>query len=198
MNPTDAVTRFLDEWRQGDATVLPKLLAVLYDEMHRIAERQLRHERSDHTLQPTALVHEAYLRLVDQRSQNFENRAHFLAVASTAMRRVLMQHARGRDAQKRGGGRVQVTLGDVAGAFEERATDLVALDDALERLEQFDPVKSRIVELRFFGGLTIEEIADVLGIATRTVERDWRAARAWLKVEVGKRLDDERPDGTQD
>lgn len=178
--PTD-ITRMLAAMDEGDEEVLPKLLSAVYDELHGLAERHLKRERRDHTLQATALLNEAYLRLVDQRNQDWKNRSHFLAVASTAMRRVLLHHARSHLAQKRGGDHGKVTLFEAASVFEERAEDLVALDEALEKLSEFDPQNARVVELRFFGGLKVEETAEILGISTRSVERGWRVARAWLR-----------------
>ena len=184
MATSNEVTHLLERLREGDQASLPQLLAVLYDELRRMAVGQLRRERPDHTLQPTALLNEAYLRLVDQRQQDWKNRAHFLGVASTAMRRVLMHHARKQAADKRGGQARQVTLFDAAHLFEEPAEDLLALDEALDRLAGFDAVNARIVELRFFGGLTMEEIAKLLELPLRNVERGWRVTRAWLRSEI--------------
>lgn len=191
MDPADEVTQILGELREGDEASFSRLLSLLYDEMHRLASGQLRRERADHTLQPTALLNEAYMRLVDQRNQNWKNRSHFLAVASTAMRRVLLHHAQKRRADKRGGGAQKVTLFEAASVFEERADDLLALDEALDRLAEFDPVNARLVELRFFGGLPMEEIAKVLEIPLRSAERGWRVTRAWLKNEIEKDSRDE-------
>ena len=157
------------------------MFAELYDQLHALAGALMREERDDHTLQPTALVNEAYLRLVDQREQSWENKSHFLAIASTAMRRVLLEHARARMAEKRGGGAERVTLFEVSSAMEERPEALVALDEALEHFAEIDPQNARIVELRWFGGLEVSEVATLLGVSTRTVERGWRAARAWLR-----------------
>ena len=185
MAPTRDVTRLLAECRAGDESALERLLPLVYSELHGLADRHLRRERRDHTLQPTALVHEVYLSLVDREEQNWQNRAHFLCVAATAMRHILINHAHGRNAAKRGGGRLRLTLFEAVSAFEERAEDLVALDEALTRLAVFDERRSRLVELRFFGGLTVEEAAKVLEVSTRTVEREWRLARAWLRKEVG-------------
>ncbi len=186
MNPPTEVTRLLAQYRDGDPDVLSRLLPLVYEDLRELAGRQLRRERADHTLQPTALVHEAYLRLVDQEARSFENRAHFLALAATAMRRILVNHAVARRAEKRGGGAEKVTLFEAASVFEERAEDLVALDEALNRFAAIDPEKCRIVELRFFAGLTAEETAECLSTSLRTVERGWRFAKAWLRKEIGE------------
>ncbi len=186
MDNAPDITLLLNQLKDGDETVLDRLMPLLYDEMRHLAMRHFRGERPDHTLQPTALLNEAYLKLVEQRNQSWENRSHFLSVASTAMRRVLMHHAGRRNAEKRGGNRARVTLFEAASIFEEQAEDLVALDDALERLAEFDPQNAKIVELRFFCSLSNEETADVLGVSTRTVERGWRVARAWLKSQIDK------------
>jgi RNA polymerase sigma-70 factor (ECF subfamily) len=180
------VTRLLQAVGSGDREALDQLLPVVYDELRRLADRYLRSERSDHTLQPTALVHEAYLRLVDQ-NISWQNRSHFFGVAAQMMRRVLVDHARGLHAAKRGSGGAKVSLEDVFDLSDERASDLVALDDSLTALAEFDPLKSKIVELRFFGGLSIEETANVLDIGTATVIRQWRMAKAWLYSEVSKK-----------
>jgi len=183
--PRHDVTRLLDDCRSGDRSAFDKLLPLLYDELRSLAKSQLGRERRDHTLQPTALVHEAFLKLVGERDRDWKNRTHFFALASQAMRRVLLNHAESRRAMKRGGGDARkVTLFEAASLFEEQAEDLVALDEALTRLAAFDEAKCRLVELRFFGGLTTEETAEVLGVSSRTVERDWRLARAWLRKEV--------------
>ncbi len=166
----------------GDALAVERLSSLLYDELRALAERYMRRERSNHTLQPTALVHEAYLRLIGT-GIAFQNRAHFLALAARTMRRVLLDHARRRAATKRGGGVERVTLADVAAA-DSRTLDLIAVDAALERLAQIEPRQAQVVELRFFGGLEIEEAAEVLGVSKATVKRDWRFARAWLAGEL--------------
>ena len=178
------VTRILCAARDGSDHALEELLPVVYTQLHGLARRQLRRERDGHTLQATALVNEAYLRLVAERERNWENRAHFMTVAATAMRRVLVNHAEKRRAQKRGGDRERIALDEALDVLAERAADVLALDEALDRLAAFDPQKGRIVELRFYGGLTIEETAHVLGVSTRTVERGWRLAKAWLRSEV--------------
>jgi RNA polymerase sigma factor (TIGR02999 family) len=170
--------------RKGRRGALDELLAAAYPELRRIAAAHLRREREGHTLQPTALVHEAYVRLVDQRDVEWQNRAHFLGIAAQAMRRILVDHARRRQAGKRAGGLTRVTLDDAWMSPKERDVELVALDDALSTLAARDVELSRLVELRFFGGLTIEETAEVLGVSTATVERDWAVARAWLRREM--------------
>jgi RNA polymerase sigma factor (TIGR02999 family) len=182
---TQEVTQLLAKLSSGDRTALDELLPLVYDELRRLADRYLRRERSDHTLQATALVNEAYLRLVDQ-NVPWQNRAHFFGVAAEMMRRILVDHARSHQAQKRGSGGVKLSLDEAINMSDERAADLISLDEALNALAQFDPQKSRIVELRFFAGLSIEETAKVLGIGTATVIRQWRMAKAWLYHEVSK------------
>ena len=186
-NPqTPDVTQLLLNWSNGDRDALEQLLPLVYRELHQLAARYLRRERSDHTLQATALVHEAYLKLIDQREVQWQNRAHFYGVAAQAMRRILVDHARTHMAAKRGSGGVKLSLDDNEAAIvsDARAEEMVALDDALNQLSEIDPQKSRIVELRFFGGLSIEETAEVLGIGTATVTRQWRMARAWLYGQI--------------
>jgi RNA polymerase sigma factor (TIGR02999 family) len=179
------VTRLLVEHDvRSDPRAMQTLFGLVYEDLHQLADRCLRRERSGHTLQPTALVHEAYLRLVHQRHQTFANERQFLGVAAMAMRRILIHHAEKRSAQKRGAARERVTLFEAASVMEERAPDLLALDEALTRLEAIDPAKCRIVELRFFAGLSVEETARVLDCSTRTVERDWRLAKAWLRLHL--------------
>ena len=178
------VTRLLARCRDGDGEALRDLLTALYDELKSIAERQLRSESSGHTLQPTALVHEAYLKLVRQRSASWVDRAHFFSTAATAMRRILVNHAHQKKTLKRGGGRARVLLFEAASLFEERVDNLVALDAALEKLAGIDGRKARVVELRFFAGLDVPTAARVLDVAPRTVERDWRFAKAWLRAEL--------------
>ena len=176
--PTD-VTAILQDWREGNAEALPRLLDAVYAELRRLARHYLSQERAGHTLQPTALVHEAYMKLVDQRV-SWQNRAHFFAVAAQAMRRVLVDHARGHLAQKRGGAQERVTLSAAEGLAAPEV-DLIALDSALEKLAALDPRQSQIVELRYFGGLTNEETAEALGISPATVKREWTVAKAWLR-----------------
>jgi RNA polymerase sigma-70 factor (ECF subfamily) len=180
------VTAVLEDLRQGDPKAFETLLALLYRDLRRIAASYFRAERASHTLQPTALVHEAYLRLVHKRDARWESRAHFLNAAAQVMRRILVDHARARGAGKRGGEGVRVTLDDALAGAPERDLDLLALDDALTKLAKTDARLSRIVELRAFGGLTTGEIAEALGTSERTVEREWATARAWLRVELGK------------
>jgi RNA polymerase sigma factor (TIGR02999 family) len=178
--PAVNVTQLLVAWSEGDQTALDQLTPLVYDELRRLARAQLRNERPGHTLQTTALVNEAYLRLVDQRHVRWQNRAHFLAISAQLMRRILVDYARRRKFQKRGGGAVQVTLGEAEAISDQRAPDLVALDEALAELAQMDPRRARVVELKFFGGLNIDETAGVLKISPTTVERDWTTAKAWL------------------
>ena len=178
----ESVTRLLQDLRGGRSEAVESLLAAIHGELRRLAAGQLARERPDHTLQPTALVNEAYLRLIDQREHNWESRSHFLSIAAKAMRRILLQHARDRMADKRGGGRERVTMFEAASPFEEEPEDLLALDVALERFAAIDPPNAQIVELRFFAGLTTEETGKMLGVSSRTVERGWRAARAWLRA----------------
>ena len=178
------VTRLLIQLTDGNRTVLDDLLPLVYGELRSLAANYLRRERSAHTLQPTALVHEAYLRLVDQNQVRWQNRAHFFGVAAQMMRRILVDHARGHNAEKRGGEVAKLSLDGNVDVTDERATDLIALDDALTTLAALDEQKSRIVELRFFGGLSVEETAEVLGVSAPTVKRQWRMAKAWLYGQV--------------
>lgn len=181
MEMQEDVTRLLREWGNGDPRALDRLTPLVYGELKRLAGRYLRRERPDHTLQSTALVHEAYLRLIDQHSVQWQNRAHFFGVAAQLIRRILVDYARNRNAAKRGAGACKLSLDDVIEPPRiERGLDLVALDDSLEALTRIDPQQSRIVELRFFAGLSIEETAEVLRISPATVKRDWTAAKAWL------------------
>jgi RNA polymerase sigma factor (TIGR02999 family) len=179
------VTTLLDEWSRGDRHALDRLLPLVYAELRRIAARQLRRERDGHTLQPTALVHEAYVRLVDQRSVDWQNRAHFYGVAAQVMRRVLVDHARRQAARKRGDGAQRVPLEDIVDTAQAREIPVLALDHALSRLERADSGLARIVELRAFGGLTIDEAAHVLNVSPSTAKREWRTAKAWLARELG-------------
>ena len=180
------ITQILLEWRSGESAALERLLPAIYPELHRQAERAMRRENEGHTLQPTDLVHEAYMRLVDQRRVEWKNRAHFFGIAAQVMRRVLVDHARARLADKRGGGAQQVTLAGVDADQSRNAdVDVLALNDALERLAQFDPHQAKLVELRYFAGMTIEETAEALGSSAATVKREWALARAWLHRELG-------------
>ena len=180
------VTQLLVAYNNGDHEALDRLLPLVYDELRSLADHYLRRERPDHTLQATALVHEAYLRLVDQ-NVPWQNRAHFFGVAAQMMRRILVDHARQNLAAKRGSGGIKLPLDDAINLTEERATDLIALDDALTALAEFDPQKSRLVELRYFAGLSVEDTARVLGVSVPTVVRQWRAAKAWLFHEISQR-----------
>jgi RNA polymerase sigma-70 factor (ECF subfamily) len=183
----DEVTNLLRSWGRGEEDAANRLLAVIYDDLHAQAARAMRREGGEHTLQATALVHEAYLRLVDQKHVDWKNRAHFFAIAAQSMRRVLVDHARGRLAEKRGGGVEKVTLSDAAvGVNDDDAVDVLALHDALERLAALDPDQARVVELRYFGGMNIDETAEALGISAATVKREWAVARAWLKRELSE------------
>jgi RNA polymerase sigma factor (TIGR02999 family) len=177
--PGDVTQRLVD-YGNGKRDALDEMLPMVYAELRRIAASHLRRERHDHTLQPTALVHEAYMRLVDQKKVDWRNRAQFLGLAAEMMRRILINHALEKQAAKRGGGAFKVTLSEVAQVFAPIDVDMLALNRAMERLAEIDPRKSRLVELKFFGGLTIEEIAEVMEISTATVEREWAFARAWL------------------
>ncbi|MBC7930810.1 MAG: sigma-70 family RNA polymerase sigma factor [Rubrivivax sp.] len=180
------VTELLIEWREGDEAALDRLMPLVYEELRRMAAHYMRGEREGHTLQASALVNEAYLRLADHRNMQWEGRAHFFGVASQAMRRVLVDHARTRGYQKRGGGQEKIPLEDAAVVAAQPGSDIVALDEALKELARFDERKARIVELRYFGGLSVEETAEVLGVAPITVIRDWNTAKAWLLRELSK------------
>jgi RNA polymerase sigma factor (TIGR02999 family) len=198
--PDGRVTQLLVKWASGDKRALGELMPLVYGELRRLAERQLRGERSNHTLQPTALVHEAYLRLIDQKDASWQSRAQFIGLASQLMRRILIDHARARLASKRGGGVTPASLDQTGAAVaasgedgsrvealelaSNPAVDLPAIDSALSRLEALDPKQGRIVELRFFGGLSIEETAQVVGVSPATVKREWALARAWLRREL--------------
>ena len=177
------VTALLQAWSDGDRGALDRLTPVVYDELRRLARRYLRRERTGHSLQTTVLVNEAYVRLVDYKRMHWQNRAHFFAVSAQLMRRILVEHAR-RHNLKRGGGLQHVSLEEAVEVGGGRATDLVALDDAMNALARLDPRKARVVEMRFFGGLSVEETAQVLRVSPVTVKRDWRAARIWLYREL--------------
>lgn len=186
-SPPD-VTALLSRLSQGDRSVIERLMPLVYDDLHRRAQRLMRQERSDHTLQPTALVHEAYLKLVQQREPSFKNRTHFYAVAAHFMRRILADHARAHLSAKRGGGEFHISLDeslhDRLPARTDTPTGLLAVDHALEKLAALDPRQEQIVELRFFGGLTVNEVAEVLAVSPRTLEREWTLARAWLYLQI--------------
>ena len=185
--PPSQVTKLLQGWRGGDRNDLEALLPLVYDELRRLAHHHLRNERPDHTLQSTALVHEAYFRLVGQDLPEWESRAHFFAIAAQLMRQILVDYARRHRASKRGSGVCTLTLDDAAALPERKDVDVLALDDALNPLAEIDPRQARVVELRFFAGLSLEETSEVMGIATATVQRDWTAARAWLHREISRR-----------
>ena len=177
------ISHLLKEWNAGDPEALDRLTPLVYEGLRRQAARYLRRERPGHTLQTTALIHEAYLRLVDAGDVHWQGRAHFFAIAANLMRRILVDHARRRDADKRGGSHVRVQLDEaVAGGTD---VDLLAIDEALDRLAAVDPQQARVVELRFFSGLSVEETAAALGVSPKTVKRDWSVARAWLRREIG-------------
>ena len=180
------VTALLQAWSAGDEAALQRLVPLVYAELHRLAHRYMRGERHAPTLQTTALVNEAYLHMVDARRVRWQDRAHFLAVAAQMMRRILLQAARTRGRQKRGGDVVRVELDESVDAMAMRSRELVALDDALDALAQFDPRKAKLVELRFFGGLSVEDAAEVLKVSPQTVLRDWKLARAWLTEELAR------------
>src|SRR5579859_3564876 len=189
--PTHDVTQLLQAWGHGDQAALDRLMPLVYEDLRRIAKRNMARERPGHTLQTTALVNEVYLRLVGERKFSWQDRAHFFAICARTMRRILIDFARSRQYQKRGGDVVAVTIEDARGVSDQPAVDLVALDDALDDLANLDPRKSQVVELRFFGGLSVEETAEVLKISPETVMRDWKTAKAWLYRELGGN----KPDG---
>jgi RNA polymerase sigma factor (TIGR02999 family) len=192
-SPKD-VTQLLVDWSKGDQEALNNLTPLVYDELHRLASRYLRRERPNHTLQTTALVHEAYLRLVHEKNGNWQNRVQFFAVASRLMRHILVDYARGRNAAKRGGDYTKVSFDEQMIVSEAKSSDLMALDEALDSLAAIDPEQSRVVELRVFGGLTVEETAEALGVSPRTVKREWSMARAWLHRQIRRdALTDARP-----
>jgi RNA polymerase sigma-70 factor (ECF subfamily) len=188
------VTGLLIRWSSGDPEALQQLVPMVYAECHRIATRQLRREHREHTLEPTALVHELYLRLVDQQRATWENRVQFFGVAAQLMRRILVDRARARQAQKGGGSAILVSLNAAADTVDDsRIADVLAIDDALERLAAVDAEQVRIIELRFFAGLTVEETAHVLGRSARTIKREWRLAKAWLYRELRRDRSDAGP-----
>lgn len=180
------ITRIVMELAGGDRLAANRLFPLLYDALYDLARRYLRRERPDHTLSPTALVHEAYLKLVDQTRVNWQGKTHFLGVGAQAMRRILVDHARGRQRAKRGAGRARIQLDEGVALSPQRDEDVIAVDEALSKLAALDPRQTAVVELRFFGGLTVEEVAEVLQVSKRTVEAEWTAARAWLRRELGR------------
>lgn len=180
------VTQLLIDWNAGDKTALEKLLPMIYQELHLLASRYLRRERPNHTIQATALVNEAYLRLIDQKQVQWQNRAHFFAIAAQMMRRILINYARDQHAAKRGGYTIKVSLNEAVGLINTEDLDLIALDEALDKLALTDLRKSRLIELWFFAGLTLEETAEVLDISLATAKRDWTLARAWLYRAIKK------------
>ena len=186
MNETQKITQMLRDWSGGNRAALEGLMPLVYDELHRQAESFLRRERPDHTLQATALIHETYLKLIDQRDVNWESRTHFFAIAASLMRRILVDYARLKNRDKRGGGAIKLTLEEAALSVvgNERNIDLMALDEALTRLEKLDEQQARIVELRYFSGLTLEETAEALKLSRTTVVTDWAMAKAWLHREL--------------
>lgn len=185
------ISQLLVDWSNGDKAALDKLIPLVYGELRRLARYHMRRERQGHTLQTSALVNEAYLRLVDYKRMRWQDRAHFFAVAAQAMRRILIEHARSHSREKRGGEARRVSLDEAAGLVDEQASEMIALDDALMSLAKFDPRKSQIVELRYFGGLDIEETAEVMGVSPATVKRDWNTARLWLHREVTRAVTDD-------
>jgi RNA polymerase sigma-70 factor (ECF subfamily) len=182
------ITQLLVAWGEGDKSALEELTPLVYDELHRLAHRYMRGERAGHTLQTTALVNEAYTRLIDWKNVRWQNRAHFFGVSAQLMRRILVDFARSRGYEKRGGGIRAVTLNEAIDVTNEKGIDLVALDEALSALAELDPRQSKVIELRFFGGLTNEEAAEVLSVSVATVRRDWSLARAWLHRELKREV----------
>jgi RNA polymerase sigma factor (TIGR02999 family) len=184
--PQHVITQLLAEWRDGNQSALDELYPLVYDELHRLARRYMSRERKGHTLQTTALINEAYVRLVDQKNVHWANRSHFFAISARIMRRILIDHARRHGYAKRGGGAQQVSLEEVAAITPNASRELVRLDEALKSLAEMDPRRSQVVELRYFGGLNNEEIAGVLNISANTVTRDWNMARAWLYQQLSE------------
>lgn len=185
MSASGVITRLLDDWRSGDQAAFDRLLPLVYDELRRVASSRMRRERPDHMLQTTALVHEAYLRLVDQKTVRLETRAHFFAVAAQVMRHILVDYARARRRAKRGSGQTDIPLNEVAVLSDAHIEELLAVHAALENLTTLDPRKGKVFELRYFGGLSVDEAAVALGVSPATVARDWRMAKAWLRREIG-------------
>jgi RNA polymerase sigma factor (TIGR02999 family) len=185
--PAQQVTQLLQQWQEGSNEALEALMPLVYRELKRLAASYLRRERPDHTLQSAALVNEAYLRLIDQNRTRWQNKAHFYGIAAQMMRRILADHARGHNAAKRGAGMPELELDEAVAQTQARSVDLLGLEEALQKLEKLDPQQGRIVELRFFSGLSIEDTANILAISPATVKRDWAAARAWLFREMNAR-----------
>jgi RNA polymerase sigma factor (TIGR02999 family) len=181
---SEQITQLLQSWSQGDPAAIEKLVPLVYDELHRLAQRYMADERPSHTLQTTALVNEAYLRLVDSAHASWEGRTHFFGVCAQVMRRILVDWARSRQALKRGGDVSSLDLDEALAAAKQPGTDLVAIDDALQALTAIDPRKGQVVELRFFGGLSVKETADLLKVSPETVQRDWKLAKSWLRREL--------------
>jgi RNA polymerase sigma-70 factor, ECF subfamily len=180
------ITNLLVDWGNGNARALEKLVPLIYDELRRMAKRYMRGQSVGHTLQTTELIHEAYLKLVDNEQKEWKNRSHFFGVASQAMRHILVDYARAKQSKKRGGIQHQITLDENAAVFNDRSDDIVALNDALEKLDKLDARKVKVVEMKFFGGLTMDEIGEVLNISPETVKRDWRFSRTWLLRELSE------------
>ena len=186
-NPQTEVSELLVKWNHGDQEALNQLMPLVYDELRQLARRYLRQERPDHTLQTTALVHEAYLKLIDQKLHDWQNRMHFFAITAQMMRRILVDYARGHQARRRGGAHfVKLSLDEAPEVPDVKSPDLIMLDEALNELSTMDPQQSRIVELRVFGGLTVEETAEVMKISPRTVKREWSMARTWLHQQMNR------------
>jgi RNA polymerase sigma factor (TIGR02999 family) len=185
MNDSRQITLMLKEWSEGKQDALDRLMPLVYDELRRQASRFIRRERSGHTLQTTALIHEAYIKLLGNNHVDWQNRGHFFAIASQAMRRILVDHARTRHREKRGGAAEDLPIDDASQIrAPQKSVDLIALDDALKMLEKFDPRQARVVELRYFGGLTNDETAEILGVSNATVRNDWNVAKAWLREQI--------------
>jgi RNA polymerase sigma factor (TIGR02999 family) len=185
MSASGEITRLLVDWRDGDRAALDRLLPLVYEELRRVARSHMRREQPDHLLQTTALVHEAYLRLVDQKNVRWDTRPHFFAVAAQVMRHILVDYARGRRRAKRGSGVAELPLHDVAVLSDQRIDELMAVNSALDNLSALDPRKSKVFELRYFGGMSVDEAAEALKVSPATVARDWRLAKAWLRREIG-------------
>jgi RNA polymerase sigma-70 factor, ECF subfamily len=187
MDESHEVTLLLSALTRGDEGAASKLMPLIYDELRRLAASYMRRERTDHTLQATALVHEAYLKLVEQRSTDWQSRAHFFGVAAQMMRRILVDHARGHSRQKRGGEHAKVPLDEALVMADRQADEVLAVDDSLNELAKIDPRQAKVVELRFFGGLSVEEAANVIGVSPKTVKREWSVAKAWLTADLKQR-----------